>query len=57
MPLTICRRVENDCAEDSGELDALEVHSYLTRVMYNRRNKMNPLWNDLVVAGIKGGKP
>jgi 20S proteasome subunit beta 7 len=50
-------RVENECAEDSGTLDALEVHSYLTRVMYNRRNKFNPLWNDLVVAGIKGGKP
>lgn len=28
---------------------------YLTRVMYNKRNKMNPLWNTLLVAGVKDG--
>ena len=33
-----------------------EVHTYLTRVMYQRRNKMNPLWNSLVVAGFKDGE-
>ncbi|KAA0168873.1 hypothetical protein FNF31_00034 [Cafeteria roenbergensis] len=50
-------RVESECAEDGAELDAGEVHHYLTRVMYNRRNKFNPLWNQLVVAGTKDGKP
>jgi len=49
--------VESDCAEDGGSLDASEVHHYLTRVMYNRRNKFNPLWNQLIVAGTKAGKP
>lgn len=30
-----------------------EVYAYLCRVMYNRRNKFDPLWNSLVVAGIE----
>ena len=30
----------------------LTIHNYLTRTMYNRRTKMDPLWNALLVAGI-----
>lgn len=56
LRLNACR-VESECAEDGAELDAGEVHHYLTRVMYNRRNKFNPLWNQLVIAGTKDGKP
>ena len=37
--------------EDLAEENACEVWNYLRSVMYNRRNKMNPLWNDLIVAG------
>lgn len=36
---------------EKGEC-AREVWNYLRAVMYDRRNKMNPLWNDLVVAGF-----
>jgi len=32
------------------------LHSLITRVMYNRRNKFDPLWNAIVVAGFKDGK-
>ncbi|KAL7490238.1 hypothetical protein ACHAW6_015988 [Cyclotella cf. meneghiniana] len=39
--------------EDNNEECAKEVWSYLRAVMYNRRSKMNPLWNDIVVAGFK----
>ncbi|KAL9178664.1 hypothetical protein ACHAXT_002002 [Thalassiosira profunda] len=39
--------------EDNNEECAGEVWSYLRAVMYNRRNKMNPLWNDVVVAGFQ----
>eukprot|EP00578_Thalassiosira_sp_NH16_P017174 CAMPEP_0181106040 /NCGR_PEP_ID=MMETSP1071-20121207/16312_1 /TAXON_ID=35127 /ORGANISM="Thalassiosira sp., Strain NH16" /LENGTH=269 /DNA_ID=CAMNT_0023189405 /DNA_START=76 /DNA_END=885 /DNA_ORIENTATION=+ len=38
--------------DDNGEC-AKETWSYLRAVMYQRRNKMNPLWNDVVVAGFK----
>lgn len=41
--------------EDTNEECAREVWNYLRAVMYNRRNKMDPLWNDLVVAGF--GRP
>jgi len=30
----------------------VEIHAYLSRVMYGRRNKMDPLWNQLLVAGF-----
>lgn len=42
--------------DDDAKLSAPEIHSYLSRVMYNRRNKQNPLWNKLLVAGHKDGK-
>lgn len=29
------------------------MFSYLTRVMYNRRGKMDPLWNSLIVGGVE----
>jgi len=38
--------------EENATECAKEVWNYLRSVMYNRRNKMNPLWNDLVVAGF-----
>lgn len=37
--------------EDGHELRSSQVFEYLGRVMYNRRTKMDPLWNSLVVAG------
>ena len=40
------------CEDDGKELSPKEIYAYLTRVMYNRRNKFDPLWNSLVVAGI-----
>lgn len=44
--------------DDGVQLTAPEAHAYLTRVMYNRRNKFDPLWNSLVVGGLdQTGKP
>ncbi|GMY32281.1 proteasome subunit beta type-4-like [Fagus crenata] len=42
--------------DDGNTLGPKEVHNYLTRVMYNRRNKFNPLWNSLVLGGVKNGQ-
>jgi 20S proteasome subunit beta 7 len=42
--------------DDGNSMGPKEVHNYLTRVMYNRRNKFNPLWNSLVLGGVKNGQ-
>lgn len=42
--------------DDGNSLGPKEVHSYLTRVMYNRRNKFDPLWNSLILGGVKKGQ-
>jgi len=47
---------ENECEQDGHGLTPKAVHSYLTRILYNRRSKMNPLWNTLVVAGVEKGQ-
>lgn len=44
-------------AEDGIELSPAEVYAYLSRVMYNRRNKFDPLWNTIVVGGLEDSKP
>lgn len=51
--------VDDDYRTDDGiEMQPSEVFSYLSRVMYNRRSKFNPLWNSLVVGGVDmEGKP
>jgi 20S proteasome subunit beta 7 len=51
----MCRTTEY-CIDDGGKLYPKEVWNYLTRVMYNRRNKFNPLWNQLIVAGFRDNK-
>lgn len=45
------------CFDDGHMLSARALHQYLARIMYNRRNKMDPLWNRVVVAGIDTDVP
>lgn len=42
------------CMDDGHKMKPAEIYSYLTRVMYNRRNKFDPLWNSVVIAGVSG---
>lgn len=51
-----CCSLYDNMWDDGNSLGPKEVHSYLTRVMYNRRNKFNPLWNSLVLGGVKNGQ-
>jgi len=48
--------IYDDMWDDGNSLGPKEVHNYLCRVMYNRRNKFNPLWNSLVLGGVKKGQ-
>jgi len=49
--------LENRLEEDGQELQPREVFNYLSRVLYNRRNKMDPLWNYIAVAGFQNNEP
>jgi len=42
--------------EDQLRLGPTEIYSYLGRVMYNRRTKGNPLYNQFVIAGHKNNE-
>eukprot|EP01111_Echinosteliopsis_oligospora_P017561 TRINITY_DN765_c0_g1_i1.p1 TRINITY_DN765_c0_g1~~TRINITY_DN765_c0_g1_i1.p1 ORF type:complete len:257 (+),score=81.89 TRINITY_DN765_c0_g1_i1:57-827(+) len=44
------------CRDDGSRLYPQEIYNYLCRVMYQRRNKMDPLWNSIVVAGHRDGE-
>jgi len=42
--------------DDGHKMSAANYFHHLTTLMYHRRNKMNPLWNNIVVAGVKNGE-
>lgn len=42
--------------DDGATLPPSALHNWLTRVMYQRRSKMDPLWNSVVVCGFRDGK-
>mmetsp|Transcript_17115 Transcript_17115/g.32558 ORF Transcript_17115/g.32558 Transcript_17115/m.32558 type:complete len:237 (+) Transcript_17115:52-762(+) len=41
--------------DDGATMDAKQIHSYLSRTMYNARTKVQPFYNQVVVAGYKDG--
>lgn len=41
---------------DGHKILPRSVHTYMTRILYNRRSKMNPLWNTLVIGGFSNGE-
>jgi 20S proteasome alpha/beta subunit len=40
------------CADDGYKFCAQEIFSYMSRVMYGKRNEMNPYYNTLLIAGL-----
>lgn len=49
--------IENREQQDEHAITPKAVHTYLTRVLYNRRSRFNPLWNTVIVAGLHDGEP
>ena len=43
-------------ADDGASMSASMLHQWLTRIMYNRRSKMDPLWNSIIIAGCRDGQ-
>lgn len=50
------RSIEEFTHDDGHKLGPTEIYEFLSRVMYSRRSKMDPLWNSLLVGGVKDGK-
>ncbi|GKT36681.1 putative multi-domain containing protein [Aduncisulcus paluster] len=52
------KEIEHDVQQDDGVvLNASEIHTLLTRILYHHRSDMKPKWTYLIVAGSdKDGK-
>ncbi|KAG7168222.1 Proteasome subunit beta type-4-like [Homarus americanus] len=48
---------DDECGGYTRELNAGALHCWLTRVLYNRRSRFDPLWLECVVAGYKDNEP
>jgi len=44
--------LEKQCSHGGEYMTATEIHTYIKRIMYYRRSKMNPLMIKVVLAGI-----
>ncbi|NXI51761.1 PSB4 protein, partial [Chloroceryle aenea] len=49
-------RIDEELLGDGHSYSPKAIHSWLTRVMYNRRSKINPLWNTVVIGGHYNGE-
>lgn len=49
--------MDEACKDDGFQTTARSLHSWLTRVLYNKRCKFDPLWTTFVVAGLDQDKP
>jgi len=51
------KQIDEDCRDDGSTLKPKALHAWLTRVLYNRRSKFDPLWNIFLVAGMQDSQP
>ncbi|XP_049783141.1 proteasome subunit beta type-4-like [Schistocerca nitens] len=49
--------IDEDCLDDGNHLKPKSLHCWLTRVLYNRRSKFDPLWTSFIVGGLQDGEP
>ncbi|KAK4034055.1 nucleophile aminohydrolase [Parachaetomium inaequale] len=43
---------DTDSPSKTGQLNAANLHKYLSKLMYRRRSDFDPLWNQVLVAGF-----
>ncbi|KAK3728473.1 hypothetical protein QZH41_002335 [Actinostola sp. cb2023] len=48
--------IDDACLDDGHGYTPQSIFSWLTRVMYFRRTKFNPLWNQVIVGGFYKGE-
>ncbi|XP_003941984.3 proteasome subunit beta type-4 [Saimiri boliviensis] len=48
--------IDEELLGDGHSYSPRAIHSWLTRAMYSRRSKMNPLWNTMVIGGYADGE-
>ncbi|XP_063952441.1 proteasome subunit beta type-4-like [Lytechinus pictus] len=48
--------INDECLNDGHSFTPKALFSWLTRVMYNRRSKFNPLWNVMILGGFQNGE-
>ncbi|XP_007658529.3 proteasome subunit beta type-4 [Ornithorhynchus anatinus] len=48
--------IDEELLGDGHSYSPKALHSWLTRAMYSRRSKMNPLWNTVVIGGFADGQ-
>lgn len=52
------KMIDEECLDDGIVTRAPSLHCWLTRVLYNRRSRFDPLWTTFVVGGLDDeGKP
>jgi len=51
-------KITNETSLNDGiSMKPKALHTWLSRVLYNRRTKMKPLWSTFLVAGIQNDEP
>ncbi|KAI9373332.1 nucleophile aminohydrolase [Aspergillus egyptiacus] len=48
--------IRENYSTHGNQLNAKNLHTYLSKVLYKRRSEFNPLWNHILVAGFDGDK-
>uniref|UniRef100_A0A1B0A1N0 Proteasome subunit beta n=1 Tax=Glossina pallidipes TaxID=7398 RepID=A0A1B0A1N0_GLOPL len=49
--------IEDTCDDDEIIMKPKALYTWLTRILYNRRSRFNPLWLEIVVGGFDNGVP
>ena len=48
--------IDEEVLNDGFSMPPSAVHAWITRILYHRRSKFNPLWNTVTVAGYEQGQ-